>query len=49
MPALGNEIIGKITPAKCQLIVNEWFKKPLKNYKRFANNIYKEYLIMLLD
>ncbi|WP_239985477.1 tyrosine-type recombinase/integrase [Liquorilactobacillus hordei] len=39
LPAFGNEIIGKITPAKCQLIVNEWFKKPLKNYKRFANNI----------
>nr|WP_054756687.1 site-specific integrase [Liquorilactobacillus satsumensis] len=40
LPVLGNRKIVDITPpAICQQVVNNWFNKPLKNYKRFFNNI----------
>lgn len=39
LPVLGNRRIVDISPAICQQVVNNWFNKPLKNYKRFFNNI----------
>ncbi|MFT9256004.1 tyrosine-type recombinase/integrase [Liquorilactobacillus hordei] len=49
LPLLGNRRIIEISPAACQQIVNAWFNKPLKNYKRFLNNMRNifEYAVQL--
>ena len=49
LPLLGNRRIMEISPAACQQIVNSWFNKPLKNYKRFLNNMRNifEYAVQL--
>ncbi|WP_311408459.1 tyrosine-type recombinase/integrase [Liquorilactobacillus uvarum] len=49
LPVLGNRKINEITPTICQKIVNDWFNRPLKNYKRFFNNVKNvfEYAVQL--
>lgn len=39
LPIFGSYPICKITPLQCQKPVNNWFSKPLRNYKRFLNDI----------
>lgn len=39
LPLLGNKIITEVTAVDIQDIVNFWYKKPLKNYKRFLNDV----------
>ena len=39
LPIFGSYPICKITPLQCQKAVNNWFSKPLRNYKRFLNDI----------
>lgn len=39
LPIFGSHPISKITPLQCQKTVNNWFSKPLKNYKRFFNDV----------
>lgn len=39
LPIFGRRPISKITSLECQKAINDWFTKPLRNYKHFFNEV----------